>query len=81
MNIQVNGTEIEALNGLQRYFDRVKVIRVYCSSLVNTESAVRVRKLFAEKGCEIISNDRPGGQNIVAVTPSYIGAVKFFHGK
>jgi FkbM family methyltransferase len=68
LNMQLNGAEFDALDGLVEYFGRVKVI--YCAASFHADGKPlneRVAARFSERGCWVKSTD----EGVMAVTPAH----------
>ncbi len=68
LNMQLNGAEYEALDGLVDYWDRTKVI--YCAASFHTGGASlneRLVRRFTERGCHV----RTTRDSVLAVTPRH----------
>lgn len=62
LNLQLNGAEIEALEGLNIYFNRVRYINIITRYKRNGELVVDIAKrMLEEKGCQIIVDWRSDG--------------------
>jgi FkbM family methyltransferase len=73
LNIQVNGAEIEALSGLQRWFPRVQRFRIaaYYKDTNGHAISRQVIDLLEARGCKIESATDKG--SITALNTSYVG--------
>ncbi|MEX0702839.1 MAG: FkbM family methyltransferase [Planctomycetales bacterium] len=74
LNIQVNGAEIQTLQGLQRWFDRVHVIRIAAYyKRDGVAIADEVERILRDRGAEIVQRAQPG--SILAVNPAFQGTM------
>lgn len=77
LNLQVNGAEIEALEGLGEYFDKVKVFRIAAYFSVGDEiKADSVVKYLQDRDVKVISRGARYGGNITAVGSRYIDEIR-----
>jgi FkbM family methyltransferase len=73
LNMQLNGAEYEALDGLNEYFDKTKVI--YCAASFHAAGEPlneRLKKKFEARGCWVKINP----DSVTAVTPRWRSAFK-----
>jgi FkbM family methyltransferase len=71
INLQTNGSEIEAIEGIQRRFNDVKIIRAgafYKREGVHQADAIA--ELFERRGCKLLQFTRNLG--VTAVTPKFV---------
>ena len=69
----VNGAEIDALDGLNEYFDRVRVIYAAASFHASGEALnTKVADALAARGCWVKKSD----EFVLAVTPRFRGHFK-----
>jgi FkbM family methyltransferase len=72
LNLQLNGAEIEALEGLQRRLESVKVLHIAaCFSRGEVRNADVVTRMLERRGCVILGRSETGVIN--AVTRPFVG--------
>ncbi len=62
LNLQLNGAEIEAIEGLQEHFNDVKIINIITKYSRNGDLVVDLaKKMLTERGCKVLVDSRDGG--------------------